>query len=144
MANTKSANSGTKPTALERSLTFSTEKSKFNFEKAEKALRSLRDATKSYTANISIFNKDSLRSYLKNIGANEKNLRNVSRFLYYRSHIYFRLVRFYASMPDLRVRQVIPKYELGSTPNEKTFMKDYGMTLDELEKINNNLNMAGI
>ena len=64
-----------------------------NYAKAENAIRKLRDVNKSTTGRtINSFNKDSLRSYLQNISSNEKNLRNLSRYLYYNIQVYFRLI----------------------------------------------------
>ena len=50
-----------------------------NYAKAEQAARSLRDVTKTATKTVTAFSKDSLRTYLQNIGANARNLRNLSR-----------------------------------------------------------------
>lgn len=129
MATTKTSASGTEKNGFDS-------KSKVNYAKAEESIKMLKDATQSYAKTISTFDKDTLRSYLRNISSNEKNLRNISRFLFYRSHIYYRLVRFYASMPELGIRQVVPKYDLGSTPNDSTFLKDYDKNLSLLDKIN--------
>ena len=49
-----------------------------NYEAASDAIKQLRDITKTTTKNISTFNKDTLRTYLQNIGSNEKNIRNLS------------------------------------------------------------------
>ena len=80
---TNSSSTATKkqPTAAEMREWY--EKNAKNFKKGEEALRNLRDVskTKNYSS-ISNFNKDSLREYLKNISNNEKNLRNLSRYLY--------------------------------------------------------------
>lgn len=110
---------------------------KTSFAATDDAVKLLRDITKSFDhLKVNTFDKDTLRQYMKNIGSNEKNLRNVSRFLYYNSHIYFRLVRFYSSMTRLDCRKVIPNYELGSNTNKDTFLKNYYASLNILENIN--------
>ena len=82
-----------------------------NFEKAMDAFKQFGDYTKNYTTTVSTFNKSQLQNYLQNIGNNEKNLRNLSWYLYTRSMIYARLVKFYANMFDLNVRSIIPSHE---------------------------------
>ena len=65
-----------------------------NYAKAEQAARSLKDVTKTATKTVTAFSKDSLRTYLQNIGANSRNLRNLSRYLFYRCHAYYRWVMY--------------------------------------------------
>ena len=83
-----------------------------NFAAAEQAALSLRDITKTTTKTVNTFNKETLRTYLQNIGSNEKNLRNLSRYLFYRCHSYYRLVMYNATMFDLNARSVIPIYDM--------------------------------
>ena len=52
------------------------------FKKAEEALRLL-DVKKGTTRQFSTFDKSKLRNYLKNPIARYKDLRNLSRYLYY-------------------------------------------------------------
>lgn len=59
-----------------------------NYAAAMEGAKSLRDITKTSTKAVTAYSKDSLRTYLQNIGSNEKNLRNLSRYLYYRCHAY--------------------------------------------------------
>ena len=81
-----------------------------NFAAAEQAAHSLRDITKTTTKAVTAFNKETLRSYLQNIGSNERNLRNLSRYLFYRCHSYYRLIMYNATMFDLNARIVISKF----------------------------------
>ena len=107
------------------------------FDNANEALKKLRDLTKNIThSTINTFSKDDLRTYLEAIGTNEKNLRNLSRYLYYRSHIYFRLCHFYSTMFDFRCRKVIPSYSVTGNNNDKTILKGYSDSLDILDAIN--------
>ena len=64
-------------------------KEKSNFDKAEEALKNLRDVSKSTIyRTVDSFNKEELRNYLQTVSSNEVNLRNLSRYLYYRSQVY--------------------------------------------------------
>ena len=104
MANTKSANSGTqqKMTAAELQNWYDTNFAKVQqlerFEQASNAIRQMRDVTKKASKSISAFDKERLRGYLKNITTQEKNLRDLSWYLYYRSHTYMRIINFNANM----------------------------------------------
>ena len=62
------------------------------YEDATSAITSLRDIQKStrYTT-INNYSKEDVKSYIQSISSNEKNLRSLSRYLYYRSEIYYRL-----------------------------------------------------
>lgn len=104
----------------------------------------LRDVTRGQTKTIPTYSKEELRSYLKNIGNSEKNLRYLSRFLYYRSNIYSRLISFYSNMFDLRCRKVVPKYDLVKGNDNSKVLKQYQDTLDALAIMNLQDNMIGI
>ncbi len=112
-----------------------------NFAKAHEEIYVLRDANKTSTKTINTINKNTLKSYMKNLGSNEKNLRDVARYLYYRSNIMFRLVNWYADMWDLRCRKVTPKYNLTKDNDKKKFLKSYNDTLDLLDALNLQGNM---
>ena len=107
-----------------------------NFASSEAALKNLRDVTKTATKTVSAFSKNSLRTYLQNIGSNEKNLRNLSRYLFYRCHAYYRLIMYNATMFDLKCRTVIPQYDLVKTPNVQKTLKSYQETLVMLDEMN--------
>lgn len=106
-------------------------------QSAENALRQLRDYTKSTSyRTISSFDKTSLRNYLQNVSSNEKNLRNLSRYLYYRSQVYYRLIAYNANMFCLNCRSVIPRYSLTEDNDDEAILKSYSDTLDALDKMN--------
>ena len=107
-----------------------------NFAAAESAAKGLRDITKTATKTISTFSRDTLRTYLQNLGSSEKNLRNLSWFLYYRSQTYARLMNFYADMFCLYARRVIPPYDLVKGGDATKMLKSYNDTLNVLEKMN--------
>lgn len=106
-----------------------------NFEKANEASRLLRDVTKDSRKNISTFDKETLRSYLQNIGSSEKDLRNLSWYLYYRSQVYARIVNFYANMFCLDCRSIIPNYDLVKGGDSTKVLKSYQDTLDTVERL---------
>ena len=107
-----------------------------NYAAASNALHQLRDLTKNTTKTISSFSKSTLRQYLQNIGNNEKNLRNLSRYLYYRSQVYYRLIRYHASMFCMNARSVIPSYDLVKGNDKTKTLKSYYETLQVLDKMN--------
>lgn len=106
-----------------------------NFEKAMDAFKQFGDYTKNYTTTVSTFNKSQLQNYLQNIGSNEKNLRNLSWYLYTRSMIYARLVKFYANMFDLNVRSIIPSHEDVENKNDEQILSSFTETALMLDKI---------
>lgn len=103
------------------------------YAKAESAINMLRNINKNQTKTISTFDKETLRSYLQNIGNSEVNLRNLSWYLYFRSQIYTRIINFYANMFCLDCRSVIPKYDLLKDNDPKKMLKTYQSTLDFLD-----------
>ena len=101
-------------------------------ENTDKLLKKLRDAGKTYRKTITTFSKEKLRTYLQNIGSNEKNLRALSWYLLYRSHIYYRIMCFFSQMFCLDCRSIIPKYDLVKENNSDKILKAYQNTLDEV------------
>lgn len=112
------------------------------FAKNKDAIKNLRDVTKTTTRTIPTINKDTLKSYFQNIGSQEKNLRNVSRYLYYRSNVYFRLINWYADMWNLKCRIVTPEYSLTGDNNPEQFLKSFEETLNLLDTMNLQSNMT--
>lgn len=107
-----------------------------NYANAEEAFKRLRDATKSSVKSIRTFSKDQLRNYFQNIGSNEQNLRNLSRYLAYRSQVYYRLLVYYATLFCLDARAVIPTYDLVKGVDANKMLKSYYETLKILDKMN--------
>ena len=75
---------------------------------------------------------------MKNPPAQYKNLRNLSRYLYYRSSVYRRLVWFNATMIDTNARAVIPIIDINKGGDKSKVLKSYYDTLSVL----NNMNLA--
>lgn len=90
--------------------------------------------TKSYT----VYNKESLRTYLKNplSEQNQQNLRKVSQFLYHLSAQYRRIVAYFASQVDLTAYNVIPNISMTEDNDDEKILQNYEQTLKWLEKMN--------
>lgn len=112
------------------------ERVKKNYDAAMKNMKQFRDPNRRSTKSMTAYTRELIRGYLQAPASNETNLINVSRYLYYRSQIYFRIVQWYASMWDLRCRQVIPKYDLTKGGDSAKMLKSYNDTLDCLERYN--------
>ena len=136
--NSTSSSTSKQPTAAEMKEFYEKNKRRIeNFDAANEAFTNFRDTSKSTTyTTISNFNKEDLRSYLQNITSNEVNLRNLSRYLYYRSQVYFRLIAYNANMFCLDARTVIPDYDLVEDNDKDAMVKSYNDTLKVLDKIN--------
>lgn len=106
------------------------------FEEGNDAITFLNDITKTSTKAITSFSKDKLRTYLQNIGSNQANLRKLSRYLYYRSQVYYRLIKYFSNQFDLNCRSVIPKYSPLEEPNSDEMLSSYCETIDMLDKLN--------
>ena len=106
-------------------------------KETQNAFKQIRDVTKTARqTTLNSYSKDNVVSYLQNISSNENNLRNLSRYLFYRSQVYFRLVMYNATMFDLNARAVIPQYDLTKNNNAKSMLKAYYETLQWLERMN--------
>ena len=132
-----SASEKKRPTPREVKDWYENNRDQNNFAKADDALKNLRDVSKTATTRtISSFDKSSLRTYLQNISSNEKNLRNLSRYLYYRSQVYYRLISYNANMFCLNARSVIPNYTLIEENDKDAMLKSYYNTLIAIDKMN--------
>lgn len=109
--------------------------SKINFDKAQKALRQYKDPNVNSSYFLNSYTRETIREYLKNPAGNEKNLRDVARYLYYRSQILYRLVHWYAGMWDLRCRNVEPTFDL-EQGLDSNVLKNYNETLKWLDIYN--------
>ena len=124
------------PTAVDLKNYYSTtDRSKEMFDRAKEALQLL-DPSKSQTRSFSTFNKEQLRTYMKNPLAQYKNLRNLSRYLYYVSQAYRRIVNHNANMIDLNYRNIIPKVDITQKVNLEDIKKSFYDTAVLLDKMN--------
>lgn len=104
-----------------------------NFDEAIQGLKQLKNPNRSESFSITQFDREAIRGYLQAPGSNESNLRNAAKYLYYRSQIFSRIILFYASMWDLKCRQVIPNYDLTKDNDATKMLKTYNATLDMLD-----------
>lgn len=112
-----------------------------NYKKAEDALKQIRDPNRMNISNILAYDREKIRGYLQNPANSEVGLRESARYLYYRSQILFRIICWYASMFDLRIRKVVPNYSLIKANNPKKILKQYSDTLNKLDLYNLHNNM---
>ena len=107
-----------------------------NFEAAQSSFKQITDVTKNTRKAIPTFNKERLLSFLKNISNNEKNLRNLSWYLYYRSQMYKKLINYNATMFELDARRIIPNYDVtANTQNDKKMLKEYAETAKFIDNL---------
>ena len=108
-----------------------------NFEAAQTSFKQITDVTKNTRKAIPTFDKSKLLSYLKNISNNEKNLRNLSWYLYYRSQMYKKLIQYNATMFELDARRIIPNYDVtANTQNDQKMLKEYAETAKFIDSLN--------
>ena len=73
---------------------------------------------------------------MKNPIANYKNIRDLSRYLYYRSSVYRRLIWYFATMIDTNAKSVIPIINISKGGDKKKVLKSYQETLSVLNNMN--------
>lgn len=107
---------------------------------AVKDALSLIDLTKTKNITYNTYSRDSLRTYLKNPASegNQKNLRQLSNYLYTVSHVYRRLINFKAYQPQLKSWTVYPDIPLTEEPDEQTILQNY----ERVTKYVRNMDMA--
>ena len=123
------------PTAAEMKEWYEKNKQRLlKYESATEAFKRLRDVTKSTRqTTIYSYNKENVITYLKNVSNYERELRQLSRYLFYRSQVYFRLIMYNATMFDLNARYVVPPYDLTKENNKDKTLKSYYNTLKYLD-----------
>lgn len=107
------------------------------FAAAKQALQFL-DLTKNYTRTYTTFNKERLRTFLRNPKSNEANIRALSRFLYRVSMPYRRLINYNAQQMDLTAMNIIPIINITEENDRESVLKNYYDTCVEVEKDNLN------
>lgn len=123
------------PTATERKQYIEKmEKLQQQFAKSQQAFKQFRDVTKNVRQiSNSSYSKENVITYLQNIDSYEKELRGLSRYLFYRSQVYFRLIMYNATMFDLNARYVVPAYDPTQDNDKESILKSYYETLKVLE-----------
>ena len=97
------------------------------------------NSTKSWT----VFNKDSLRSYLQSpySSNSQANLRNLARFLYTLSFPLRRIVNYFASLPDFSAYKINLDFSLVEDNDEESLLQDYDNACRFIRKMNLEINM---
>ena len=110
----------------------------------EKVMRIVRDlARNSTTPSLTKTDKETIRGYLTgNIYANAKNLINASRYLFYRSPIYQKMIYAYTDMYRLDCRIITPDYSFSKGIDPKKALKQYEDTINYMDilSLQNNFN----
>ena len=106
------------------------------YAKESDLYKQLRDVTKSTPKTITTINKETLKTYFQNISNYPVQFRNVARYLYYRSNIFFRLVNWYAGMWDLRCRHLKPSFDLVKDNDPDKMLKSINETVNVLDTLN--------
>lgn len=85
------------------------------------------DLTRNRNITYNTYSRDKLRTYLKNPASegNQKNLRKLSNFLYYVSHVYRRLVNFKAYQVNCKSWTVYPDIPLTEQVNQDDILQNY-------------------
>ena len=90
----------------------------------------------SFTKNQRNFDESAQISYLKNIGTNEKQLRNLSWYLYYRSQLYRKMINYNGTMFELDARQIIPNYDVTQeSQDDVKMLKDFAETAQFVDSL---------
>lgn len=101
------------------------------------------DLSSSSTKTWTVFNKETLRSYLQNPYASnsQSSLRNLSKFLYTLSFPLRRIVNYFASLPDFSAYKVNLDFSLIEDNDEDSLLQDYEDACRLIRKMNLELNM---
>ena len=123
------------------------ERQKANFAKAteDKVFRKTRDLAKNGSvSSLTSSDKEKIRSWLSgNIYSNSANLIKASRYLYYRSPIYSKMIELYVDMYCLNCRMVSPNYDFIKGIDPTASLKQFENTLKILDNIDLQGNLQG-
>lgn len=112
--------------------------------KEEKVMRTIRDLSRnSTTPSLTRTDKETIRGYLTgNIYANAKNLINASRYLFYRSPIYQKMIYAYVDMYKLDCRIITPNYSFTKGIDPSKSLKQFEDTVNYMDilSLQNNFN----
>ena len=103
------------------------EKRRVAFAEQLKNALQLFDPEKPPTKTTSTYNRETLRTYLKNpaTDANNKNLRKLSNYLYTVSHIYRRMINYKAHQINCKVWSAYPIVSMVEENDEESVLKEY-------------------
>lgn len=109
------------------------------FAKELKNALQLFDPGKIPTRTTSTYNRETLRTYLRNPASdgNNKNLRKLSNYLYTISHVYRRMVNYKANQINCKVWSAYPIVSMLDENDEEAILQEY----DRVTKIVTNMHM---
>lgn len=105
-----------------------------NFKKAQEGIQYI-DVKKNETRTYTVFNLETLRSYMRNPASYYKRLIELSNFLYTRSHPYRKLINYNATMIDTNYRAIIPVSDFTKSVKKNEMLKDYYQVCSLLEPL---------
>ena len=113
------------------------------FAKAVDDVLQLTDLTSNSTKTWTVFNKESLRSYMQNpyASSSQTSLRSLARFLYTLSFPLRRIINYFASLPDFSAYKVNLDFSLIEENDEESLLQDYENACRFVRKMNLTLNM---
>ena len=113
------------------------------YAKAIDDVLKLADLTSNSTKTWTVFNKETLRSYLQNpyMSTSQNSLRNLSKFLYTLSFPLRRIVNYFASLPDFSSYKINLDFSVAEDNDEEKLLRDYEDACRLVRKMNLELNM---
>lgn len=113
------------------------------FAKAIDDMIQLTDLTSNSTKTWTVFNKETLRSYMQNpyAASSQTSLRNLAKFLYTLSFPLRRIVNYFASLPDFSAYKINLDFSLIEDNDEESLLQDYENACRFVRKMNLQLNM---
>lgn len=113
------------------------------FAKAMDDIIPLMDLASNSTKTWTVFNKETLRSYMQNpyAASSQTSLRNLSKFLYTLSFPLRRIVNYFASLPDFSAYKVNLDFSLIEDNDEESLLQDYENACKFIRKMNLQLNL---
>ena len=108
------------------------------FAKQVNSALQLLDLTNIPNKSYTVYNKESLRTYLKNplSDSNAKNLRKLSQYLYVLSPQYREIIEFYATQIDASLYSIIPNVSISEDNDEQSILQNYESVAKWMEKMN--------
>ena len=113
------------------------------YAKAVDDVLRLIDLASNTTKVWTVFNKETLRSYLQNpyASGSQTSLRNLAKFLYTLSFPLRRIVNYFASLPDFSAYKVNLDFSIVEDIDEESLLQDYEDACRFIRKLNLELNM---
>ena len=113
------------------------------YAKSVEEVLKLVDLTSNSTKTWTVFDKETLRSYLQNPYAanSQASLRNLAKFLYTLSFPLRRIVNYFSSLPDFSAYKINLNFSLIEDNDEDALLQDYENACKFVRKMNLELNI---